>query len=161
MSDNPLSTNPILAADAHARYVPWLTDVDREIGCLVRVALQRDYSFLAAFHRGLSVPEAIREAIPWLRHCNESTPSRSSPKTWRTIASRGRGRLPASSAPALLFVGRAGATISGEPAHSRSHAASPSACRKETFGPLISYSPADAPAVDPAQQRDGARSTCR
>jgi hypothetical protein len=52
MSDNPLSTNPILAADAHARYVPWLTDVDREIGCLVRVALQRDYSFLAAFHRG-------------------------------------------------------------------------------------------------------------
>jgi len=110
MSDNPLSTNPILAADAHARYVPWLTDVDREIGCLVRVALQRDYSFLAAFHRGLSVPEAIREAIPWLRHCNESTPSRSSPKTWRTIASRGRGRLPASSAPALfLFIGRAGA----------------------------------------------------
>ena len=64
MSDNPLSTNPILPADAHARYVPWLTDVDREIGCLVRVALQRDYSFLAAFHRGLSVPEAIREAIP-------------------------------------------------------------------------------------------------
>jgi hypothetical protein len=61
MSDNPLSTNPILAADAHARYVPWLTDVDREIGCLVRVALQRDYSFLAAFHRGLSVPEAILE----------------------------------------------------------------------------------------------------
>ena len=42
MSDNPLSTNPILPADAHARYVPWLTDVDREIGCLVRVALQRD-----------------------------------------------------------------------------------------------------------------------
>jgi hypothetical protein len=36
MSDNPLSTNPILPADAHARYVPWLTDVDREIGCLVR-----------------------------------------------------------------------------------------------------------------------------
>jgi len=88
MSDNPLSTNPILPADAHARYVPWLTDVDREIGCLVRVALQRDYSFLAAFHRGLSVPEAIREAIPWLRHCNESTPSRSSPKTWRTCFQR-------------------------------------------------------------------------
>ena len=64
MSDNPLSTNPILAADAHARYVPWLTDVDREIGCLVRVALQRDYSFLAAFHRGLSVPEAIVRRSP-------------------------------------------------------------------------------------------------
>ena len=161
MSDNPLSTNPILAADAHARYVPWLTDVDREIGCLVRVALQRDYSFLAAFHRGLSVPEAIREAIPWLRHSNESTPSRSSPKTWRTIASRGRGRLPASSAPALLFVGRAGATISGEPAHSRSHAACPRPVEKRHSGLLIPTHRQTRLPLTQAQRRDGARSTCR
>jgi hypothetical protein len=70
MPDNPLSTNPsivILAAGAGARYVPWLAEVDRRIGCLARVALQRDYSFLAAFHGGLSVSEAICDAIPWLR----------------------------------------------------------------------------------------------
>ena len=66
MPDNPLSTNPssvILAADARARYVVWLADVDTRIGCVARVALQRDYSFLASFHGGLSVSEAICDAI--------------------------------------------------------------------------------------------------
>jgi|HubBroStandDraft_6_1064221.scaffolds.fasta_scaffold6187474_1 hypothetical protein len=65
MPDNPLSTNPsvVMAADAHARYVRWLADVDRRIGCLARVALQRDYSFLASFHGGLSASEAICDAI--------------------------------------------------------------------------------------------------
>ena len=66
MPDNPLSTNPssvILAADARARYVLWLADVDTRIGCVARAALQRDYSFLAYFHRGLSVSEAISDAI--------------------------------------------------------------------------------------------------
>jgi hypothetical protein len=58
MPENPLSTNPssvILAADARARYGLWLADVDTRIGCVARVALQRDYSFLASFHGGLSV----------------------------------------------------------------------------------------------------------
>jgi hypothetical protein len=66
MPDNPLSTNPssvILAADARARYVLWLADIDTRIGCVARAALQRDYSFLASFHRGLSVSEAICDAI--------------------------------------------------------------------------------------------------
>ena len=65
MPDNPLSTNPsvVMAADAHARYVRWLADVDRRIGCLARVALQRDYSFLASFHGCLSASEAICDAI--------------------------------------------------------------------------------------------------
>jgi hypothetical protein len=65
MPDNPLSTNPsvVMAADAHARYVRWLADVDRRIGCLARVALQRDYSFLASFHGGLSASEPICDAI--------------------------------------------------------------------------------------------------
>jgi hypothetical protein len=66
MPENPLSTNPssvILAADARARYGLWLADVDTRIGCVARVALQRDYSFLASFHEGLSVSEAICDPI--------------------------------------------------------------------------------------------------
>ena len=65
MPDNPLGTNPsvVMAADARARYVLWLADVDTRIGCVARVALQRDYSFLASFHGGLSVSEAICDAI--------------------------------------------------------------------------------------------------
>ena len=64
MPDNPLGTNPsvVMAADARARYVRWLADVDRR-GCLARVALQRDYSFLASFQGGLSASEAICDAI--------------------------------------------------------------------------------------------------
>ena len=65
MPDNPLGRNPsvVMAADARARYVPWLADVDRRIGCLARVVLQRDYSFLASFQGGLSASEAICDAI--------------------------------------------------------------------------------------------------
>jgi hypothetical protein len=66
MPDNPLSTNPssvIQAADARARYVFWLADVDTRIGWVARVALRRHYSFLASFHWGLSVSEAICDAI--------------------------------------------------------------------------------------------------
>jgi hypothetical protein len=66
MPENPLSINPSSSSwlpDARARYVLWLADVDMRIGCLARVALQGDYSFLASFHGGLSVSEAICDAI--------------------------------------------------------------------------------------------------